>query len=116
MHKAYPYTAKISLTSPRKYGTSTSLCATGHQLQGASPAVILYKEGKIQDIKRLCSQGTVILGVDKTYNLSNMHITARVVKQLLVVREPTDDHSLFIGPAFIHGHSQKNYSIRFLAS
>ena len=73
--------------------------------KGASPSVILYTEDQIQDIKRLCSQGTVILGVDKTYNLSSMHVTATVFKQLSVVRESTDEHPLFIGPAFIHGHS-----------
>ena len=82
--------------------------------KGASPAVILYKEDKIQDIKRLCSQGTVTLGVDKTNNLSNMHITAIVFRQLLVFRESTDDHPLFIGPAFIHGHfTEKVFNLFF---
>ena len=34
-----------------------------------------------------------------------MHVTATVFKHQGVVRRSTGEHPLFIGPAFIHGHS-----------
>ena len=73
--------------------------------KNASPAVILYTAQQIHDIKHFCIGNKVVLGVDKTFNLSDMHVTATVFKHQRVVRRSTGEHPLFIGPALIHGHS-----------
>lgn len=46
------------------------------------PFVILYLDQQIEDIKSLCCSGKTYLGLDKTYNLSSMHVT--VYKQVIV--------------------------------
>ena len=45
------------------------------------PVVTLYTDQQIADIKRFCckEQGAVI-GVDKTYNLGDFHVTPTVYK------------------------------------
>ena len=48
-----------------------------------------------------------VLGVNKTFNLTELHVTTTVFKNQAVVRETTGEHPLFFGPAFIHGHSTK---------
>ena len=73
----------------------------------ASPAVIVFTPRQINDIRRFCVLNGSVLGVDKTFNLTELHVTATVFKNQAVVRETTGEHPLFIGPAFIHGHSTK---------
>ena len=73
----------------------------------ASPAAIVYTSNQINDVRRFCLKGGVVLGVDKTFNLTELHVTATVFKNKSVVRDATGDHPLFIGPSFIHGHSTK---------
>ena len=73
---------------------------------------------QIQDIRRFCcssppGEGTV-LGVDKTFNLGQLHVTLTVFKHLGIVRPTTNTHPLFIGPTLIHGNSdRKTYSTFF---
>jgi hypothetical protein len=72
----------------------------------ASPSAILYTDHQINDVKRFCAgKPGMVLGTDKTFNLTDLHVTATVFKHLAVVRRETGDHPLFLGPAFIHGHS-----------
>ena len=50
------------------------------------PVVTLYNEQQMTDIKRFCcrDKGSV-LGIDKTYNLGEFHVTPTVYKDLSVV-------------------------------
>ena len=70
-----------------------------------SPCTILYTDEQLQDIKNYCCTGQTILGVDKTFNLCDMHVTVTCYKQLSVVRPKTNDHPLFFGPMYIHDNS-----------
>jgi hypothetical protein len=61
------------------------------------------------DVRRFCcsypeGQSTV-LAFDKTCNLTDLHVTVGVFKNLSVFRNGTTNHPLFIGPMFIHGNS-----------
>ena len=54
---------------------------------------------------------SIVLGLDKTYNLGQMHITANAYEHLAVTRRYTRDQPIFAGPLFIHGISDyKTYS------
>lgn len=46
-----------------------------------------------------------VLGVDKTYNLGQVHVTVTTFKNLSVTNRKTRDHPIFIGPILIHGNS-----------
>jgi len=71
------------------------------------PSVILYTDRQIQDLKSFCfsrPDGSV-LGFDKTYNLGAMFVTPSVYKNPALIRRRTNDSPIFIGPLFVHGHS-----------
>ena len=76
---------------------------------GKVPCVILYTDEQISDIRRFCcaapSGQSTILGVDKTFNLGDLHVTGTVFKYLAVKRRSTDDHPIVAGPMFLHGNS-----------
>ncbi len=73
------------------------------------PSVILYTEEQILDIRRFCathpSNKVTVLGVDKTFNLGELHVTTTNFKHLALIRPRTGDHPIFLGPTFIHGNS-----------
>ena len=70
------------------------------------PTVILYTSEQLLDIDRLCIQQGNVLGFDKTFNISkDVHVTACVFKQKLVVRNTTGDNPIFLGPMMLHGSS-----------
>jgi len=75
---------------------------------GKVPTAILYTDEQIEDIKRFCFKmdGTgEVLGVDKTYNLSNVFVTTTVYKNMSVVKNETGEAPLFLGPMLLHGNS-----------
>ena len=82
---------------------------------GKAPCVILYNDEQIQDLKQLCCNGKTVLGVDKTFNLCDMHVTVTCYKQLSVTKVSTSEPPIFIGPMFIHDNSDfDTYSNFFL--
>lgn len=79
--------------------------------QGKAPCLILYTDEQMTDIKNLCCTGQSILGIDKTFNLCDMHVTATCYKQVSVVSDNTGDAPIFLGPLFIHDNSDfESYS------
>ena len=82
------------------------------------PIIILYTEDQINDLKRFCcpphaAQSTV-LGIDKTFNLSDLHVTVTIYKCLSVKRLDTGAHPIFCGPLLLHGKSDKDTFYLFL--
>ena len=53
----------------------------------------------------MCCTGQTVLGVDKTFNLCDMHVTVTCYKQLSVIRQRTGQPPIFIGPVFVHDNS-----------
>jgi len=88
------------------------------QGKGATPSVILHTEAQLQDLKCFCCSApagqTTVLAFDKTFNLTEVHITMAVYKNLAVYREGTQNHPVMMGPMFIHGTSDyKTYGVFF---
>ena len=73
--------------------------------KGKAPCLILYTDAQMDDIKHMCCSGQSIIGVDKTFNLCDMHVTASCYKQMTVVMEKTEEPPIFLGPIFIHDNS-----------
>jgi len=80
------------------------------------PSVILYTERQIRELKAFCFSGTggSVLSFDKTFNLGAIYVTVAVYKNTALVRRRTNQHPLFIGPLYLHGHSDaETYSFFF---
>ena len=72
----------------------------------SGPSVLLYTDEQIQDVKRFCARDDgAILGVDKTFNLGQLHLTTTVFKNLSVNRTDTGEPPIFLGPSFLHRKS-----------
>ena len=73
------------------------------------PSAILYTDRQIDDIRRFCCSASVaettILGVDKTFNLGQLHVTITAFKNLAILRRDTQEHPIFFVPMFVHGSS-----------
>jgi len=77
------------------------------QLQQA-PAIILYNQNQIDDIRTLCSQECIpslrsVLSVDHTFNLSSLFVTVMVFRNKKVVRKVSQEPPIFVGPLMLHG-------------
>ena len=72
-------------------------------------SIILYTERQLEDIRCLCCAGPAaqqtVLGIDKTFNLGQLHVSIMVFKNISLVRQATLTHPLFLGPILIHGNS-----------
>jgi hypothetical protein len=71
------------------------------------PAVILYDDEQISLIKSFCFNKSLgsVLSFDKTYNLGAVFVTTSVFTNKALLRRMTEDDPIFIGPMFLHGHS-----------
>ena len=85
---------------------------------GKVPAIILCTDDQISDINRVCCKyplcPVTVLCVDKTFNLTDLHVTLTVNKNLAIYRQGTSQHPLFLGPMVIHGNSDTDtFSVFF---
>ena len=73
------------------------------------PSIILYTKNQISDIVRFCCGGpsviSTVIGVDKTFNLSQLHVTVTAFKNLSVYEKVSGEHPVMFGPFFLHGNS-----------
>ena len=75
------------------------------RISGKTPFIILYDDQQIEDLKNICCSGQSVLGVDKTYNLCEMHVTVTCYKQVSVTNPRTGNAPVFLGPVLIHDSS-----------
>ena len=64
-----------------------------------TPCIILYSDEQLTDLKNLCCSGQTVLGVDKTFNLCDMHVTVTCFKQTSIIRPQTgvtDFHRTYV--------------------
>ena len=81
------------------------------------PLIILYTPQQMTDIKRFCCrENDTVLGIDKTYNLVDFHVTPTVYKDLSVLRRATGENPICFGPTFIHQSSTTASYSTFLNS
>jgi hypothetical protein len=57
----------------------------------------VYTDDQLEDIKNVCCSGQSILGIDKTFNLCNMHVTATCFNQTAVNMASTKQPPIFLG-------------------
>ena len=78
-----------------------------YQGKNGIPSIILYTDQNFQLMKNMCCDGerTTVLGVDKTFNLGPVFVTAAVFKHLALYRRGTTNHPLMLGPIFLHSTS-----------
>jgi hypothetical protein len=71
------------------------------------PSVILYHERQVEDLRRFCFDMDVgsVLSFDKTYNLGAFFVTPSVYTHKALLRKTTQEEPIFLGPIFLHGHS-----------
>ena len=74
------------------------------------PSVVLYTDRQIKEIAAICFGANdhsmrSVMGFDKTYNLGAVYVTPCVYKNQALLRRRTNDQAIFMGPIFIHGHS-----------
>ena len=98
-----------------------NLVADGHHFvksvvrnSGKPPCIILYTDEQLHDIRTLCTTRRTVWGIDKTFNLCDMHVTVTCYKQLTVEHTTTKEPPLFIGPMFIHDNSDFETYMTFL--
>ena len=58
------------------------------------PVITLYSKQQITDVKCFCGTGRTFLGVDKTYNLGDVHVTPTVFKDFSVKRKDSGNIQL----------------------
>ena len=63
---------------------------------GKTPCIILYSDEQIADLKTFCCSGLTVLGVDKTFNLCDMHVTVTSYKNLSVTKSTTKEPPIFL--------------------
>ena len=77
---------------------------------------VMYTNEQIADLRRFCCSAPVglstVLCVDKTFNLSELHLTVTTFRHLAVTNQKTHEPPIFAGPMFLHGNS--NTSTFFL--
>jgi len=97
----------LKLTTMAQTGKGKFIRDLNLKFTGASvsPSVILYTEDQLEDLKSFCTTGRIWMGIDKTYNLGELLLTAIVYKNLAVYRKGTADHPVFVGPILLHGTS-----------
>ena len=95
----------LSVCLTRSLSLSLSDVRAVIRTNNKSPGVILYQDEQIEDLKSLCCSGKTVLGVDKTFNLCQMHVTVTCFKQLSVVRSDSKEAPIFMGPIFLHDNS-----------
>ena len=73
-----------------------------HQ-SGKVPSIILQTSQSIAMVKDNCCHGKQVLGVDRTFNLGDVYVTATCFKHTSLLQKRTKDHPIFVGPILIHG-------------
>ena len=73
-----------------------------------NPNFICYHKEQLDVMKKIleCSNGELIVGVDRTFNLSAVYVTLTVFKIRFLVGQKTRDCPIIFGPLFLHwdGH------------
>lgn len=84
--------------------------------KGVPPAVILYTDDNISDMKStLTNEPMTVFGVDRTFNLGTVFVTTIVFKHPALLRTETREHPIFVGPMFIHGRSTVEDYVSFFS-
>ena len=72
---------------------------------GKVPSILLYTSKQIDMIEQACcaSSTRTVLGVDRTFNLGDVYVTATSFKHPGLLRRITNESPIIIGPMLLHG-------------
>lgn len=76
-------------------------------LDDMSPTIILWSDLSFELMKNVCKlhRNKIIFGVDKTYNMSDVYVTALSYKHPYLINKRTSESPIMIGPILLHGNS-----------
>ena len=85
--------------------------------KGCCPSLILYKQEQIEDLKYNCLyENDLIVGIDRTFNLGSLYVTAISYKNRRMVSEKQKTHPIKLGPIFLHKEATEEQYTYFLSS
>ena len=58
---------------------------------------------------------STVIQVDKTFNLSQLHVTITAFKNLSVYEKVPGEHPIMLGPIFLHGNSDFDTFLLFFS-
>ena len=58
---------------------------------------------------------STVIRVDKTFNLSQLHVTITAFKNLPVYEKVPGEHPIMLGPIFLHGNSDFDTFLLFFS-
>ncbi|KAL8604200.1 hypothetical protein ACOMHN_014768 [Nucella lapillus] len=73
--------------------------------QGLSPSIVLFTDEQMSYMKAFCGDYKTVIGVDKTYNLGELFVTALNFKFVSLHRRESGEPPVFVGPLFLHSSS-----------
>ena len=87
--------------------------------KGKVPSIILYHQDQLLNIIRFCCGGpstmSTVIGVHKTFNLSQLYVTITAFKNLSVYEKVPGEHSVMLEPIFLHGNSDFDTFLLFFS-
>ena len=86
------------------------------QSKGCSPFFILFTREQITDMRFHLSQSkNNIFGIDRTFNLGPLYLTALNYKDIRLHRSTTNEHPIKLGPMMLHRQAKEVDYIHFLS-
>lgn len=87
-------------------------------LQGSPPLVVMCPKQAIQEMNNITSEHRLkklVLGFDRTFNLSSAYLTTIVYKHPAVLRKTTNEPPIVLGPAYLHWDGSYQSYYHFLS-
>lgn len=85
-------------------------------MKNSSPMIILYTDDQISQLKFHANNfDDMIFGIDKTFNMGSLFVTAISYKDRRMVSKTTKARPVKIGPIFLHKESTENSFSFFLS-
>lgn len=87
-------------------------------LHAKVPSVILFTDMQIALTKQMCcgAENPSVLGIDRTFNMSDVYVTVTSFKHKGLLRKSTSEHPILIGPILLHGSATWEVYSRFLTT
>ena len=85
--------------------------------KGLAPTIILYKKEQIDDLEFNAKYtNDFVIGIDRTFNLGSLYVTALSYKNKRFLSSSTKDHPVKLGPVFLHKEATEEQYTYFLSS
>ena len=97
--------------------SSDKFCQQYNHKKGEYPTVILYKDQQIADLAyNARNTKNFICGIDRTFNMGSMYVTAISYKNPRFVTKRFKDNPIKLGPIILHRDATKDVYSYFLSN